>query len=168
MVTDLLLLLLHRHSQRIQPRCVPRDSLQAETRGQTLQESFTTCHPFSLPCPSRPSFRKKRHQHPVGSLGILQVSRQRLFCILPFTRCSQLRRFSQAPTPRVLPSSTPRQDEMPLLQPFGHDHVPLRKKPREIVLQVLQPIVSLLPVGGSRPQGKKPNLVRSRQVHLSL
>ena len=49
MVTDLLLL-LHRHSRRIRPRRVPRNPLQAETRTRrTLQESFTTRHPFSLP-----------------------------------------------------------------------------------------------------------------------
>ena len=169
MVTSLPFL-PHRHSSRIRPRWIPRVSLQAETRRRTIQESFTThyTHPFSLSCPSWPSFRQKRNQHPVGSLGILQVFRQRLFCELQFGQCSKLLRLSQTSTPRVLLPSTPGQDEMSLRQHFGHDHVPFRKKSREIVLQVLQATVSFLSVGGSRPQGTEPRLVRSRQVHLSL
>ena len=171
MVTDLLLLLLHRHPPRIRPRRVPRNPLQAETR-RTPQESFTTATPRvphpSLSSPSRRSSKAKRSQHQSGSLGILQVPRQRLFCILWFKRCNQLLRHNQTTTQRVLLSSTPREDEMPLLQPPGPDHVPHRQKPREVISQVLQSPVSFLSVGGSRPLGKKPTLVRRRQVHSSL
>ena len=63
------------------------------------------------------------------SLGILQVSHQRLFRILRCRQRSRLPRFSQTSTPRVLLQTKPRQNEMPLLQPSSPDHVPHRKKP---------------------------------------
>ena len=176
MVTSLLLL-LHRRHQRIRSRWIPSHPLQSETRTtrwRTLQEPFTINsrspqnHPFSMPRSSRPSFRKKRNRHPVGLLGILQVSRQGLFCVLRFTRCSPLPRLRQTSTSSVLLPTTHRQDEMSLLRRVDHEHVPHREKPREIILQVFQVNMSFLPMGGWRPPRKKSSLARSRQVHLPL
>ena len=165
MVTSLPFL-PHRHSSRIRPRWIPRVSLQAETRRRTIQESFTThyTHPFSLSCPSWPSFRQKRNQHPVGSLGILQVFRQRLFCELQFGQCSKLLRLSQTSTPRVLPLSTPGQDEMSLRQPLGHDHVPLRKNPGRLFFRCCRRLCPFFQWVNEDPRGKN----RVWQVHLSL
>ena len=143
----LLLLLLHRH-RRIRPRRVLRLPLQEDkARRRTLQEPFTTRHPFSMSHSSRPSFRKKRNRHPVGSLGILQVPRQRLFRGMWFTRCSPLPRLRQTSTSSVLLPITHRQDELSLLRNVDHEHVPHREKPREI-LQVFQANMSFLLMGG--------------------
>ena len=155
MVTSLPFL-PHRHSSRIRPRWIPRVSLQAETRRRTIQESFTTryTHPFSLSCPSWPSFRQKRNRHPVGSLGILQVFRQRLFRELRFGQCSKLLRLSQMSTPRVLPPSTPGQDEMSLRQPLGHDHVPLRKNPGRLFFRCCRRLCPFFQWVNEDPRGK--------------